>query len=658
MIGGRVRRVVLASLLLPGLTAVVATGASNTAAAVTPSPAPADVTPGTQLGSVQLSQPCTSGIGVGVAFDGTNLWYSCYDQSPDLFRADPTTGQVSASYNIAGGLGSLAYDGANNVMYAGYGGPNPGEVYAIQLDGTENVTSSSGIFNTCSFFCATDIDDGLAYDAGTGTLYYSPDTSQTIWHLSTTGQVLDSFPWVGTSCYNSGLAIGDELLFEGADGCRTIWVVDKATPTTLDFTFPTGGTRDEGLACDDVTFGQDAIWSKDAYTPEAFAFAIPAGSCGVGGRPVSPSRNVEFVHGINGKFPAFECGGPLNGGFGDVLRSLCGNPQFSPKSFRYYQDAGYTYQSSTNSCTDSSGNPMPGPDVATGGLYINPNSINPAFCDSKGALSYSSAALHDQLGALPGPTTVIANSMGGAITRGWLTLTGGSSGDPSLSNADSVVFLQGAQEGSWADGAAQALGGTPVVGPGLKWIASKVSSLFGLDVNRPGVADLAPRSNWYQTVNGAPVPSPGVPPQLAYYNFYSNLNLLFQLNFFFYTQTVATVDLGDLVMLPGSNNPTAMPVGGGEKFLPGNAQTSNRHQFAMDGSVGLSVNPADAVNPVGSALSKLTAAVYDLYHNPVSHFSFPSKDGSDMVDSCNGSGQVTAADQILTILQNPTSGCS
>src|SRR5690349_1437218 len=65
---------------------------------------------GSVAGSVTFAQGCGSGIGVGIAFDGDNLWYSCYDSSPDLLRADPKTGAVTATYDVDGGLGALAYD--------------------------------------------------------------------------------------------------------------------------------------------------------------------------------------------------------------------------------------------------------------------------------------------------------------------------------------------------------------------------------------------------------------------------------------------------------------------------------------------------------------------------------------------------------------------
>jgi hypothetical protein len=83
---------------------------------------PAKAATGDLVDTVKFSQDCGSGLGVGLAFDGTNLWISCYASNPDLLRANPTTGVVDATYNIAGGLGALAYDGGRNGLWAGWGG--------------------------------------------------------------------------------------------------------------------------------------------------------------------------------------------------------------------------------------------------------------------------------------------------------------------------------------------------------------------------------------------------------------------------------------------------------------------------------------------------------------------------------------------------------
>src|SRR4051794_38938436 len=83
---------------------------------------------GNLIASVTFSQDCTSSLGIGIAYDGVNLWYSCYTSAVDLYRANPRTGQVTASYRIAGGLGALAYDTTRNGIWAGWGGSNAGNI--------------------------------------------------------------------------------------------------------------------------------------------------------------------------------------------------------------------------------------------------------------------------------------------------------------------------------------------------------------------------------------------------------------------------------------------------------------------------------------------------------------------------------------------------
>jgi hypothetical protein len=249
---------------------------------------------GDLVGTASFSQQCGGfqGIGVGVTFDGTNLWYSCAQSTPDLFRADPHTGQVTASYTIGGGIGALAYDATHNVIYAGWGNSsNQGNIYSIQLDANHNVTNSAVKF-TAPGAIVCGLDDGLAYDGSNDTLYVSDDCSTTIHHYDTSGNNLGSFPWAGSGCYNSGLALGNQLIFEGADGCSKVYVVDKSANQTVKYQFSTAvagdpNFRDEGLSCDTSSFpGKDVMWSKEAYAPErAHAFEIPAGSCGVGGLP-------------------------------------------------------------------------------------------------------------------------------------------------------------------------------------------------------------------------------------------------------------------------------------------------------------------------------------------------------------------------------------
>jgi hypothetical protein len=270
-------------------------------------PLSASAATGDQVGSVTFGTNCPSGLGVGITFDGTNLWYSCDGMSgetppDDLYRADPSTGDVTASYNIAGseGLGALAYDATRNAIWVGWGSfAGAGTIRLIQLDESNDVTGTTVGFTADEAYSASPLlDDGLAFDAQDDSLYVSPDASTTIYHYNAVppgvgSNLIGSFPWNGTDCYNSGLAIGGDLLFEGSNGCSHVWVVDKSTQAAS-FDFGTGGVRDEGLTCDSKTFAQDVVWSMEAYDSNfsgqtgnrrAFAFEVPTGTCGVGGEP-------------------------------------------------------------------------------------------------------------------------------------------------------------------------------------------------------------------------------------------------------------------------------------------------------------------------------------------------------------------------------------
>jgi len=230
---------------------------------------------------------------VGIAFDGTNLWYSCANTRLDLHRAG-TNGVVTASYSIDAGLGALAYDAGRNGIWAGPGAgkAGAGAVWFISLDAGKNVVGFALVGNIPE---VGRLDDGLAYDGLTDDLYFSADGSATISRYDvvpgsppTVGAHLDDFAWGGSGCFNSGLAIGGTLLYEGSDGCNHVWVVDKVSKLPV-FDFPTsiGAIRDEDLECDEITFagiGKEVMWSIEAYEPRrAGAYEIPAGSCKHGG---------------------------------------------------------------------------------------------------------------------------------------------------------------------------------------------------------------------------------------------------------------------------------------------------------------------------------------------------------------------------------------
>lgn len=276
-------------LVFPALLAAVALFGAGAAPAAT----------GDVVHSVTFSQPCQNGLGVGIAYDGINLWYSCHGSNPDLHRANPLTGLVTASYNIAGGLGALSYDATRNVIWAGEGGGATGPsgpVWQITLDAAKSVTGAAFAFST-GLSCG--LDDGLAFDAnGLGALddviYYSDDCfATTIRSFNLTGGLVESFPTCATGGHNSGLAVGGQLLFQADLFNNLTCVVDKTTKAAA-FSYSNAVPGDpnfhsEDMECDTNTFallGKHVMWSKEAFAPmRAHAFEIPLGTCGIGGQP-------------------------------------------------------------------------------------------------------------------------------------------------------------------------------------------------------------------------------------------------------------------------------------------------------------------------------------------------------------------------------------
>jgi hypothetical protein len=253
---------------------------------------PAAAATGDFVHETTFSVDCS--IGVGIAYDGQHLWYSCYYEGT-IHRADPLTGVVDYSYSTGlSGIGAMAFDSARNAIW--FDGGN-GNVYLAQLDASKQVTSVALAFNHPEY---SSLVDGLAYDGTDDTLYYSGDVQATIYHYKSDGTLLGSFSWAGNGCGNSGLAIGGNLLFEGSDGCTHVWVADKSSTSTIVYDFSTvalgdSSFRDEDLECDPNTFAasnQEVMWSKEAYSPmRAIAFEIQSGTCGSGGQPPQQDCN-------------------------------------------------------------------------------------------------------------------------------------------------------------------------------------------------------------------------------------------------------------------------------------------------------------------------------------------------------------------------------
>ena len=264
-----------------------------------------------QTVDIPTAAQCNSGLGTSLAIvPGAALGMhekrillvtSCFDtgaQASALYFLDPTTNPATLVKTInttttpSEGWGSLSYRGDKADMLACGNEPDGTHaIYAVNItpfDGTANDGATTFLFNGNIGF-GFDICDGIAWDAGDNTIFQSPDVFNTIFHYDETGTLLGSIP-VPPGCPNSGVAVGGSSLFAACNGVLQIHQLDKNTGAVFN-SFNTAGERTEDLECDPgFADDADAMWSKDAFTSEIFAFEIPEGTCGfAGGPPVIPA---------------------------------------------------------------------------------------------------------------------------------------------------------------------------------------------------------------------------------------------------------------------------------------------------------------------------------------------------------------------------------
>ena len=235
--------------------------------------------------------PCS--VSTGIGFDGERLYLSCWDSNA-LYVVSPVDGSRLDTITVSGmtGIGALAWDRSRGKMWAC--DSRSQSVHLLTLDGSSATAERR-------FTPADGCIDGLAYDGGDDSLFTSGDVRPTVYHYSSSGELLDTRA-VGNSlggCGSSGIAVGGGDLFLANNGCSSIYRADNmqgAVPTM----FASYDRRIEDLECDDVTFrdeGKAAIWAQDAYDAEIHALELNVGDCGFGGLPPADDQFVQVAFG-------------------------------------------------------------------------------------------------------------------------------------------------------------------------------------------------------------------------------------------------------------------------------------------------------------------------------------------------------------------------
>jgi hypothetical protein len=165
---------------------------------------------GTDCASVNAAGGHAS-VGVGIAFDGTNLLISCYSDNT-VTAINPADGSQVAVHNIVGAtsLGALAWDNGRGLLWACSAYNTVGTIdLATNVYTPAFTIAGTGVLDKGCF-------DGLAYDAADDTIWASGDISETVEHFTITGTELSSTN-VGLGDCNggfasSGIAVGGPLL--------------------------------------------------------------------------------------------------------------------------------------------------------------------------------------------------------------------------------------------------------------------------------------------------------------------------------------------------------------------------------------------------------------------------------------------------------------
>ncbi len=310
-------------------------------------------------------------------------------------------------------------------------------------------------------------------------------------------------------------------------------------------------------------------------------------------------------------------------------------------------------------------------------------SRSPEPDDGDGALAYDAVKLDDCLSALVGwdketfghavPIAVIGNSMGGAITRGWLRLASSRSapaGDQALEGVTTVDFLQGAVDGSWLAGAAEGTLQGGDAGHALQILAGLASGaaeaschganpgIIGcLNVERAGIEDLAAGSVWNRAISGSHVPPP---PHLHYFTYSTDLEVIYHVQFVLWggLLTIGPEAVpGDGLMELGTDSYKTLPPDGGSEFLPFGA-APDQHQYIMRQKSEVSAQGVAYLGGSASRAAWVALAAGAVLKNPYSHFNFGHNIGHLMVNSCDSSlGTVSVVDEVTRVFEDPSDAC-
>ncbi|HEY3002617.1 MAG TPA: post-COAP-1 domain-containing protein [Kribbellaceae bacterium] len=236
---------------------------------------PASAAPGGIFTRITIDPPpdCPSGS-FGVAFDGSELLVSCFDNNV-ITRVDPRTGQNLGTITILGvlpeqGIGAISWDATANLLWLGTAQDVESKVYSARLNKEDGTGQAAPRFVHPLTGGELPLIEGLAYDRHDGTIWLSPGafelSEDAVYHYTQTGQPIGSFR-PAIACGVSGIEVAPdqptdaEYLFL-SNVCGEIYLSDRTGSAVSLFTTVDASVED--VECDAQTFDVKVLWNKAA----------------------------------------------------------------------------------------------------------------------------------------------------------------------------------------------------------------------------------------------------------------------------------------------------------------------------------------------------------------------------------------------------------
>lgn len=224
--------------------------------------------------------------------------------------------------------------------------------------------------------------------------------------------------------------------------------------------------------------------------------------------------------------------------------------------------------------------------------------------------------------------------MGAAIVRGMLTYSMELGDRVAIDEVDSVVFLEGAHDGVQALKGANRNGGREVDAAVTR---AAIEAFAGIDFDRPAQEDLTPKSPWYRWAN-----APGDLPGNPYFNMHGAITIVHvECTFFIFCQKPRTVlELGDVALTEGTDDPFDSTPKGGSRFLFG-ALGAQNYQWTLSRPIPWIID----LDPT------MIATLEGAFSDPVMHGNFLNNMADIRTTDCQTHAEVTVNQALLNVIR-------